>query len=251
MIPKIKISIEKIDEYKELLEFVFLDDNIFKNSSFYFYPELKEILNNSKNKKKDLFIFFKNYEKQHEVELKNLSNRLEKLWNKYNDKFMKIFEEINEIKWTNKRKIFDVKITLSPLCPRFLDENLFYVFYKFDDKKLIEVILHEISHFIFFEKFKEIYPEVDSSNFESPNLIWKFSEIMPGIILQDKRFQDLYKIEEISVYDIIKKIKIKDRLILDIFKEFYEKKENFVDFVIKSYDLIKKNEEEFNSQFKV
>ena len=109
--------------------------------------------------------------------------------------------------------------------------------------------MHEISHFIFFEKLKEVYPKINPDEFEYPNLIWKMSEIMPGIILQDKKIQEIFQNRKLSVYDNIEKIKIKDRLILNILQDFYDKRKNFEDFIKKSYDFIKANKKEFEKQF--
>jgi len=249
MVPKVKIVLGKLKDYFDFLEYLILDDNFFINRIIFEYPEIENILKNSKNKKKDLKLFFKNIEKEKKDELIEAVNKTKEIWDNLNDDFMKAFEEIHEIKWNKKdEKIIGI-ITLNPICPIDIKHKSFDLFYRFNEKEIIDVFLHEISHFIFFKKFKEIYSKVNDHEFESPHLIWKISEIMPGIILQDERIQKIYENKKLSVYDNIKKIRINNRLILDILQDFYDNKESFKDFVIKSYDFIKNNQKEFEKQF--
>jgi hypothetical protein len=55
------------------------------------------------------------------------------------------------------------------------------------------VALHEILHFIWFEKWKEIFPEHNKKEFESPHLAWKLSEMVPLAILSDSRIQNIFR----------------------------------------------------------
>jgi|APSaa5957512576_1039674.scaffolds.fasta_scaffold00187_47 hypothetical protein len=249
MIPKVNIVFGKVEDYFGILKYFILSENMFREDILSHYPGLKEILENSKNKKKDLKIFFENFEKENKKKLIEMVQKTKNLWLPLNNKLMKAFEEIHEIKWTKKHEIFNVRITLNPVCPRFLQYNAFDIFYKFDEKNIIDTFLHEISHFIFFEKLKEVYPKINPKEFEEPHLIWKMSEMMPGIILQDKKIQDIFQNKELSVYDNIKKLKIKDKLILDILQDFYDNKKDFEDFIKKSYTFVKENQIEVEKQF--
>ena len=49
---------------------------------------------------------------------------------------------------------------------------------------MIEVSAHEILHFLWFKKWKEVFPETGLKEYESPHLVWRLSEIMDPIILQ-------------------------------------------------------------------
>ena len=249
MIPKVNIVLGEVKDYFGVLEYFILSDNMFRKRSLSQYPKLQEILKKSKNEKEDLKIFFENFEKENKDKLVEVVEKAKRLWLPLNDKIMKALENINEIKWTKGHENFNARITLSPVCPRYLEYNAFDIFYKFDEKNIIDTFLHEISHFIFFEKLKEVYPKINPEEFEHPHLVWKMSEIMPGIILQDKKIQEIFQNKKLSVYDNIKKIKIKDKLILDILQGFYDERKDFEDFIKKSYNFIKTNREEFEKQF--
>jgi len=249
MIPKVNIIIGELSDYIDILESFLLHDNMFRKRALSEYPKLKDILKNSNNKQKDLKIFFNQFEKENKDKLIKRAEKIKKLWFPLNDKIMRSFEEINEIKWTKKHEGFIARITLNPVCPRYLENNTFDVFYKSNDTEILDTFLHEISHFIFFEKIKEVYPKIDPKEFEFPHLVWKMSEMIPGIILQDKKIQNIFENKKLSVYDNIKKIKIEDKFILDILQNFYENRINFEDFIKKSYTFIKENKEEFEKQF--
>ena len=197
MIPKVNIVLGKVKDYFGILELLILSDNMFRERGLSQYPKLKEILKKSRNEKVDLKIFFENFEKENKDKLIEVVEKTKKLWFPLNDKIMKALEEINEIKWTKKHKDFNARITLSPVCPRYLEYSAFDVFYKDNKKNIIDTFLHEISHFIFFEKLKEIYPKIKPEEFKYPHLIWKMSEIMPGIILQDKKIQEIFQNKEL------------------------------------------------------
>lgn len=109
--------------------------------------------------------------KENKDKLIKVVEKTKKSWLPLNDKIMKAFEEINEIKWTKKHEKFIARITLNPVCPRYLEYNTFDIFYKSNEKNKIDKFLHEISHVIFFEKLKEVYPKINPKEFESSHLV--------------------------------------------------------------------------------
>src|SRR6056297_1338905 len=110
MIPKVNIVLGKVKDYFGILEYFILSENMFRERSLSQYPELKEILKKSKNEKKDLKIFFENFEKENKDKLIEVVEKTKKLWLPLNDKIMKALEEINEIKWTKKHENFTARI---------------------------------------------------------------------------------------------------------------------------------------------
>ena len=47
--------------------------------------------------------------------------------------------------------------------------------------------------FLYFEKWKSLYPKMDRRKFDTPYIEWHLSEIVAPIILNDKRIQRLLK----------------------------------------------------------
>ncbi|MDO8516656.1 MAG: hypothetical protein Q7S33_00880 [Nanoarchaeota archaeon] len=249
MTPKIEFVTTELNDYLDTLKYFLLDKNhgdSWRETIFLVYPDLKEKLEKSDNKEKDIENFFRQKEKKFNKFFKKIRDDFQKSWDKINDEVMIALEDINEIKWPKKFKKFGARITLNPICPRYLDNNAFDVYFGFADMTMKSIVLHEVSHFIFFEKFKEIYPKTNKKEFESPYLIWKLSEIMPAIILNDKRIQKVFHHEASDfVYDCFKK-EIDNKRLLDYFRKFYKDRKSFRDFVEKSYDFVKKHESEIN-----
>lgn len=59
--------------------------------------------------------------------------------------------------------------------------------------KMKAVSLHEILHFIYFEKWKQIFPQTNEKEFECPGLVWELSEMVPPIVLSDERMQKIFR----------------------------------------------------------
>jgi hypothetical protein len=139
-------------------------------------------------------------------------------------------------------------ISINPICPRFLNNWSFSIFFNY--KKIsdaMEVIMHECCHFLYFEKWKKMYPEMNNKKFESPYLEWHLSEIIAPIILNDKRIQKLLK-KKAVFYPEHEKMKIKRKNVPEFFTNLYNKREkDFNDFLKKTYDIVKKNKQVFDS----
>lgn len=103
--------------------------------------------------------------------------------------------------------------------------------------------LHEILHFIWFEKWKEVFPKYDKKEFEGPHLIWKLSEIVPLAVLSDERMQKIFK-HKPSVYREWWTRRIKGKPLLDCIQEIYDNKTSFADFMKKSWAFIETHEKD-------
>jgi len=71
---------------------------------------------------------------------------------------------------------------------------------------MLAIMIHEISHFYFFQKFSEIYPEIGKDKYDSPHIEWLMSEIMVENILNDERMQKVFKYD-FKTYDEFQKKK--------------------------------------------
>lgn len=248
MIPKVKFTIAGINEIIDvLMEFLNMkEEGPNKEDIFNKYPLLKERLENSKeiNQKEIVINFFAKFEDKNKKIFKTIKDDFQKEWDKINDPIMVALEKVNEIKWNSRQKEFIARVTSNPICPRYLSQNTFDIFFGIHNDLMKKIVLHELSHFIFFEKWKSIHKDYDDEEFETPHLLWKLSEMIPYIILKDKRIQEIYE-HEPCVYDIWHKTKIKGKPILDLLQEIYDSRKDFEDFVNKSWELINANKECF------
>jgi len=131
-------------------------------------------------------------------------------------------------------------ISLNPICPRYLDSWNFVVTYDREDSN--RIIVHEISHFLFFKKFKEIFPEISRENYESPHKEWLLSELVAVIISHDPRILNILGVKD-DFYPEHKKLMAGDQLLTGVIEKLYNEfvivKGDFEGFLRESIKLIK------------
>ena len=245
MIPKVKFRIESFDEAFETIILFLSPKSGWHKKIFGQYPELEKKLDGKKTWEEVEIIskeFFRSFYEKNLKKIKERAQKYKSLWERNNDGFMLALEEVLEIKWPSKIKVFTCRIGISPVCPRYLDKNMFDVSAFFSDNEFNEVVCHELLHFLYFEKWKEIFPNYNRKNFESPHLVWHLSEIVPKIILNDKKIQKVIKLNP-RVYDSYEKLVINNRPLLSWIQEIYDNKKDFADFLIRACNFVKKHKE--------
>lgn len=210
------------------------------------HPKIKRVF--SFKTETEQIKFLKEYIVEFRIENQELieKNKIEyqKEWKKIEKDFFLKLSEIMQIDWPKNKKIIRAMISVNPICPRFLKDWSFSIFYNY--KKIphaIEVIMHESCHFLYFEKWKQLYPKINSKKFESPHLEWHLSEILAPIILNDNRVQKLLK-QKAAFYIEHKKIKIGGKIASKYFTDLYNrvaKSDDFEKLLEESYQKIKKN----------
>lgn len=121
------------------------------------------------------------------------------------------------------------EITISPcsfpISPRFINENRFMVTYFFDDD-IIRICAHEIVHFLYFKKLRDLQPGVIIET-EYPSKEWLLSEIIAPMIVNDNEIQAILNNKDaVFIPDSI-------RLAPDVLNEIhylYNGKLNFLEF---------------------
>lgn len=215
------------------------------------HPKIKKVF--SFKTEAEQVKFLKNYIVEFKKENQNLieKNKIkyQKSWKGIEKEFFIALSEILETKWPQNRKVIKAMMSINPICPRFLDSWSFSIFYNY--KKIndaMEVIMHECCHFLYFEKWKKVFPKTDTKKFEAPYLEWHLSEILAPIILNDPRVQKLSK-HKADFYEEHQKLKIKNKPTPEYFSNLYNnnitKNKSFTDFLRKTYKEIKKNKELF------
>ena len=69
------------------------------------------------------------------------------------------------------------------------------------DEQLVETCAHELCHFLWFEKWKEIFPGYNKEEFNSPSIIWEYSEMVVDPILNSSEFAKLFNKKARYAYD--------------------------------------------------
>jgi len=83
--------------------------------------------------------------------------------------------------------------------------------------------MHEILHFLYFKKWKEVFPKAERRTFDSPHLVWRLSEILDPIILNNyPKIQKLTKLKH-QTYKEFQKAKIGNEKLVPHFEVLYRK----------------------------
>lgn len=81
-------------------------------------------------------------------------------------------------------------VTLNPICPRYLKEHRFDVFYMNSERGALGSSLHEVIHYFWFHvwngHFGDSYDE-----YESPSLKWILSEMVVEAVMSDARLSSI------------------------------------------------------------
>lgn len=250
-----KVSFEQLDIDRE----VELIDDYMKGdrwSSLFdkIYPELRVIQKESKNEEECLNrykTFLKDLHARDEKLMVSAQEQIRSEWGKIGPDFLDALSRHFGTDWPGDKQDIVGYVSELPVFPRFLDEYSFCLGYK-DISSMIEISAHEMLHFLWFKKWKEVFPETERKEFESPHLVWRLSEIMDPIILQsDPEIKKLINPRQWG-YSSFAKIKIGDVSMTEYFKGIYLKSvsagDDFETTLKKLYEEAKMHEKEI-SQF--
>ena len=159
------------------------------------------------------------------------------IWNKYNDLYLDALSKYFEVSLDNI-SIIPAYVGIIPIFPRYLDSYSFSIGIV-EEEKLIETVAHEILHFFWFEKWKEIFLDYNEEEFESPSLIWKYSEMVVDPILNSKIFKDIFKINY-KAYDSFYSLYDQEVKVMDKLKEIYNENTSISNKILLGYEYIKK-----------
>lgn len=239
MIPKVKFKLATIKREAEML-LVFCkpekEDWDWSNIIYKVHPKLKEILDGKKSSEfyKLTYEYTKKFFNKNKGALGGLAKKYQNNWDKINDEYFRILSEHFETGYPSNKRYINAYVSIVPIYPRFLSEWAFNVS-STDQKSLIPISMHEILHFMYFKKWMEVFPKTKLRELDSPHLVWKLSEILAPIILNNnKEIQKLHKHKQ-GHYSEFEKVKIDDKTMIkhfeDLYKEHLKKHSTFEEFL--------------------
>lgn len=202
------------------------------------HPKLKKAKN-----EKEVKEYLSAFRLKKKKAIKGSIKVFEKRWKEIEKEFFEMLPWVLETEWP-KNKTITVYISVNPISPRFLDEWSFSMHYKNNSSAGVrEFFAHEILHFLYFKKWKELFPNAKRKTFDYPYIEWNLSEILAPIILNNSPIKKLLK-GRAGSYDEHKEIKIGKNNLVKHFENLYKKslKENkpFGDFLKIAYKEILK-----------
>ncbi len=228
-IPEIRILLNKPEaDAEQLFENCFPRNTGWDWSEYTYrrHPDLKQRLAGIKNKKQfyDICLeYVKDYYKKNKKDLTEAIHLNQDDIDKYGPNFLRTLAKHFETQWPQEHAVITAYITISPTCPRFLDTWSFWTGSKGKLGSHRRVMYHEILHFLWFKKWKEVFPDADPNEFEGPHLIWKISEIMAPIILNHHPTIQLMGQLRDGGYEEFQKAKIGRMKLIPYFERMYLK----------------------------
>ncbi len=172
--------------------------------------------------------------------------RFEREWRKREKRFFERIAEIMGTAWPKNRPHIRADISINPICPRFLDDWSFTMSYRADPSFAMEIIMHECVHFLYFKKWKEVFPNAKRRTFDSPHIEWVLSELVAPIILNDPLIQTILKRRAIF-YSEHRRVRIGKLTAPAFFTKLYRQRTDFDSFLKEAYREIKKHRKAVNS----
>lgn len=247
-IPKVIFKLPRVSKEAEMFQMFCchaLKEFDWSHIIYEAHPEIKKILESKKDQKeayKELYKYSKDFISKNKHKLEDLRVQYQKEWDSINDLYLKILSEDFETKYPSNRKVITAYVSIVPIYPRFLDSWSFNVGLKSQNMK--KIAIHEILHFMYFKKWKEVFPKTKRIELEAPYLVWKLSEILAPILLNNNpKIQKLIKVKDPG-YSEFKNIKIgKENLVTHfekIYKNHIKKETPFTSFLESIWEETKK-----------
>ena len=224
-LPKIEFKIMTLKDNIDLIKWAYFvkDETLsLHDCVINYFKELDNIdLNLSNEEIKEIIekVVTDKYKKNENI-LKSEVNRYNDLWKKYNDKYFETLSSYLNIEWPKNISIINATVGLIPVFPRYLDDFSFSIGTGVDDLKLLEVCAHETLHFLWFEKWKKLHPEIPRREYDSPYLVWQYSEMVTDPILNNKPFSDMFEFTEHG-YDSFYELKDGNEKVMDKLRKIY------------------------------
>ncbi len=243
MPPKIKFSVGKLDEYFYMInKFLNPKKEEWDWSEYIFkeYPQLKKEFGTRRCKrwrKETAYNFFKKQLKQKKPQLQKKAKQFQASWDRINNV---------EQEWPKQDKKIQARITLNPICPRNIKDRTFDLYYMMGLKRMKNTAIHETLHYIYFEKWKRVFPKTKTREFDAPYLVWHLSEMVPQVILMDKRIQKVHK-HDARAYDTYQNCLIQGKPLMAHLQKLYNQRKDFEDFLKKSWAFEKKHDKKIKA----
>jgi len=172
------------EELKTLLN----DDSVFKDEVFeVLEKDFPELINEYKSNPSDEVIN-KYMDKVVDNSAEEYKAELEKYWRKYEKEIFTALADITGVS-------IDTKITCYlrniHWYPRDIDKQEFALCAQDSLFSSMSTIIHEITHFFYFKKWKEVFPDCPKEYYEAPHPYWHLSELMAYVIDNDIRVRGI------------------------------------------------------------
>ena len=240
--PMILFEVMSLAENIEWVKWAYnLDDDLL--SPHYYtlelFPELKSISKDASENIKNSIIekIVTIHYNEHKDEIKKAVERYREIWKSYNDKYFEVLTNYLKADFDKNLSFIHVLVGLMPVNPRNLEDCSFSLNINLTDEELIEKCAHETCHFVWFNKWKELYPNCPSNLYDSPNIPWRYSEMVVDPILNSEEIQKVIGVE-CRAYDNFYKMTDNNMLVMENLKKIYNTNDIIEHKIVDGYTYV-------------
>ncbi len=214
---------------------------------FHFYPEVdreryREL--DRAGKKAYLTEFFAEYEQAKRGLLEEKLKSYNGYWKEHEAQIVGALEEAFELSLMDLFNDMCGYIAYNPICPRYLPDNAFDVFYLNSERGALGMAIHEVIHFVWFYVWNRHFGD-KVEEYETPHLKWILSEMVVDTIMRDERLASInpYYQNGGCVYNYFYTMNIGGKNILETLYGMYCEL-SIVEFMEKGYQFCLEHERE-------
>lgn len=194
-------------------------------------------------RRKEIYTLLENIYNEKLEQMQKAKCDVEKLFNESKDEIFSTIESVFNINLAEKN--IKAGIMFNQVCPRYLEEFAFEIYYGASAKYNLQTCIHEIIHFYYFEKWKEVFTNYDSKTFEAPHLIWLLSEMSIDAIFKSTSLKK-FLTDNMPAYQYFYSASINGKPILLTLKNLFENN-SIENYFKKAMDFIYENKSFFKS----
>lgn len=165
---------------------------------------------------------------------------LQNYFGEINDALLAALTDVHETNWPAGCHEIACYVGYIPRCPRNVMTKKLWVSCSMDGEEIIKASLHEMAHFMFYEKWKDIYGPVLPKDLGRPSPRWYLEEMVVDPLLSDDRIKKIVPLEH-RAYPQFYSETIDGIPIMDHIKNFYANRKSMEKFIKNAYRFVKKN----------
>lgn len=242
-LPKVVFRAMTLQENIELIKWSYFNkvsDNLDVHQyTLYYFPELADI-DDSYSKQDIIKTIEKLVKKNYEKYLKEINSEVKRYndtWSPLNNSFMKKISGLLNISWPKSIKIIEAGVGLIPVCPRNIDNFSFFVSTKINTQRIIETVAHETLHFLWFNKWRELYPNFLREELDPPYPAWSYSEMVIDPLLNHESIRKILNLN-IKSYESFYELQLDGKNVMQNLKSIYDEPISIEEKIVKGYEFI-------------
>ena len=240
MIPKVAFRPMTLDENIDVIDWAYFENNgslDVHNYVLEYYPELSNLEGCDKEIILDRIrdVVSRDYY-HYEQKIKDEVMRYQDIWDKYNDNYMLDVSKYLDCDWDDICSI-SASVGLIPVFPRYLDTHSFCLSTNISEDKLIETVCHESLHFLWFLKWKRLFPSTNRREFDSPFMPWVYSEMVVDPILNSPAVSKLFD-NSARAYDSFYDYQYDGKSVMSVLKDIYLEDNSIEEKIVYGYQYV-------------